>query len=92
MENIDIMDKADNLLIALEKAGVEVGVGQTAIVCKDGVALITVDDESGACDLLLCNTKVDFTEYELGITQEDVEHFKTVAGIAVEMGLQEDDE
>ena len=88
----DIMDKADNLFEALEKAGVEFGVGQTAIVCKDGVALITVDDESGSCDLLLCNTKVDFTEYELGITQEDVEHFQTVAGIAVEMGLQEDDE
>ena len=88
----DIMDKADKLFEALEKAGVEFGVGQTAIVCKDGVALITVDDESGSCDLLLCNTKVDFTEYELGITQEDVEHFKTVAGIAVEMGLQEDDE
>ena len=88
----DIMDKADNLFEALEKAGVEFGEGQTAIVCKDGVALITVDDESGSCDLLLCNTKVDFTEYELGITQEDVEHFQTVAGIAVEMGLQEDDE
>lgn len=92
MENIDIMDKADNLLIALEKAGVEVGTGQTAIVCKDGVALITVDDESGACDLLLCNSKVDFTEYTLGITDEDVEQFKTVAGITVEMGIQEDDE
>ena len=88
----DIMDKADKLFEALEKAGVEFGVGQTAIVCKDGVALITVDDESGACDLLLCNTKVDFTASELGITQEDVEHFQTVAGIAVEMGFQEDDE
>lgn len=88
----DIMDKADKLFEALEKAGVEFGVGQTAIVCKDGVALITVDDESGACDLLLCNTKVDFTEYELGITEADIEHFQTVAGIAVEMGLQEDDE
>lgn len=89
---MDIMDKADKLFEALEKAGVEFGVGQTAIVCKDGVALITVDDESGACDLLLCNNKIDFTEYELGITQEDVEHFQTVAGIAVEMGLQEDEE
>lgn len=88
----DIMDKADKLFEALEKAGVEFGVGQTAIVCKDGVAIISVDEESGACDLLLCNNKIDFTEYELGITQEDVEHFKTVAGIAVEMGLQEDDE
>ena len=88
----DIMDKADNLFEALEKAGVEFGVGQTAIVCKDGVDLITVDDDGGACDLLLCNTEVDFTEYDLGITQEDVEHFQTVAGIAVEMGLQEDDE
>lgn len=87
----DIMDKADKLFEALEKAGVEFEVGQTAIVCKDGVALITVDEESGACDLLLCNTKVDFTEYELGITQEDVEHFQTVAGIAVEMGLQEEE-
>ena len=88
----DIMDKADKLFEALEKAGVEFGVGQTAIVCKDGVALITVDDESGSCDLLLWNTKVDFTEYEQGITQEDVEHCQTVAGIEVEMGLQEDDE
>ena len=87
----DIMDKADKLFEALEKAGVEFGVGQTAIVCKDGVALISVDEDSGACDLLLCNNKIDFN-YNLGITNEDVEHFKTVAGIAVEMGLQEDNE
>ena len=55
----DIMDKADKLVEALEKAGVEFGVGQTAIVCKDRVALISVDEESGACDLLLCNNKRD---------------------------------
>jgi hypothetical protein len=87
----DIMDKADKLFEELEKAGVEFGVGQTAIVCADGVALINVDDESGVCDLMLCNSKVDFTNYSLGITDEDVEHFKTVAGIATEMGLQEDE-
>lgn len=89
---MDIMDKANNLLEALENAGVEIVVGQTAIVCADGVALITVDEKDGSCDLLLCNSKVDFTHYSLGITDEDVEHFQTVAGIAVEMGLQEDDE
>lgn len=88
----DIMDKADKLFEALEKEGIEFGVGQTAIVCADGVAFVTVDEESGSCDLLLCNSKVDFTQYSLGITDEDIEHFQTVAGIAVEMGLQEDDE
>lgn len=86
------MDKADKLFEALEKDGVEFGAGQTAIVCADGVAIVTVDEESEACDLLLCNSKVDFTEYHLGITDEDVEQFNTVAGIAVEIGLQEDDE
>lgn len=85
---MDIMDKADKFFEALEQAGVELTVGQTAIVCNDGVVLVDID-ESGACDVIFCNTKVDFN-YNLGITNEDVEAFKTVAGIAVE--FEEDDE
>lgn len=86
----DIMDKTDKFFEALEKAGVEFGVGQTAIVCKDGVVMVSVDEENGSCDVIMCNNKIDF-DYSLGITNEDVEQFKTVAGIAVEMGLQEDE-
>lgn len=87
----DIMDKANKFLEALESTGIEVGAGQTAIICADGVAFISVDEEDGACDVILCNNTVDFTKYHLGITDEDVEQFKTVAGIAVEMGIMEDD-
>lgn len=82
MDELDIMDKVDNFFEALEKAGIEVTEGQTAIVCNDGVVLVDIDD-TGACDVIFCNSKIEFN-YSMNITPDDVEAFKTVAGTLVE--------
>lgn len=88
----DIMDKTDEFFKALEKANIELTAGQTVIVCNDGAVMVDVDIDSGACDVIMCNNKIDF-DYNLGITDEDVELFKTVAGVAQELEDQiEEDE
>lgn len=88
---MDIMDKADKFFEALEKAGVELGVGQTAIVCNDGVVMVNMDPETESCDVIMCNSKVDF-DYNLEITDDDVEAFRNVAGVATELYNMEEDE
>lgn len=92
----DIMDKTEEFFKALEKANIELTAGQTVIVCNDGAVMVDVDidsdSDSGACDVIMCNNKIDF-DYNLGITDEDVELFKTVAGVAQELEDQiEEDE
>lgn len=84
----DIMDKTDAFFEALQKAGVEFTSGQTAIVCKDGVVVVNVDEDG--VDAIFCNNKIEF-DYELGITPEDVEQFNTVAGILEEYLVDEEE-
>lgn len=84
----DIMDKTDAFFEALQKAGVEFTSGQTAIVCKDGVVVVNVDEDGVGA--IFCNNKVEF-DYELGITPEDVEQFNTVAGILEEYLVDEEE-
>lgn len=85
----DIMDKTDAFFEALGKVGIEFTGGQTAIVCKDGVVLVNVDEDEGV-NAIFCNNKVEF-DYELGITPEDVEQFNTVAGILEEFEKDEEE-
>lgn len=84
----DIMDKTDAFFEALQKAGVEFTSGQTAIVCKDGVVVVNVDEDGVGA--IFCNNKMEF-DYELGITPEDVEQFNTVAGILEEYLTDEEE-
>lgn len=84
----DIMDKTDAFFEALQKAGVEFTSGQTAIVCKDGVVVVNVDEDGVGA--IFCNNKIEF-DYELGITPEDVEQFNTVAGILEEYLVDEEE-
>ena len=80
---MDIMDKTDAFFEALQEAGMEFGLGQTAVVCKDGVVLISVDEDDGV-NTIICNRKIDF-EYELGITSDDINQFNTVTGLMEEI-------
>lgn len=86
---MDIMDKTDAFFEALQKAGIELTSGQTAVVCKDGVVVINADEDEGV-SAIFCNTKIEF-DYELGITPEDVEQFNTVAGILEEYEKDEEE-
>jgi len=80
---MDIMDKTDAFFEALQEAGIEFGLGQTAVVCKDGVVLISVDEDDGV-NTIICNRKIDF-DYKLGITSDDINQFNTVAGLMEEI-------
>lgn len=80
---MDIMDKTDAFFEALQEAGIEFGLGQTAVVCKDGVVLISVDEDDGV-STIICNRKIEL-DYELGITSDDIHQFNTVAGIMEEI-------
>lgn len=80
---MDIMDKTDAFFEALQEAGIEFGLGQTAVVCKDGVVLISVDEDDGV-NTIICNRKIEL-DYELGITSDDINQFNTVTGLMEEI-------
>lgn len=82
----DIMDKMDAFFDAMEDAGVKIAEGQTAIICNDGVVLLTTDRDG--VNAVFCNRKMDF-DYDLGITSEDIEIFNNMADI--ERNIREDD-
>ena len=79
MSDKDVMDKLDGFFEAFQKAGMEISEGQTAVVCKDGVVLITVEDND--VNVIFCNRKIHF-DYELGITNADVKYFNDVMAMA----------
>ena len=81
MKDKDVMDKLDAFFEAFQKSGKDISEGQTAIVCKDGVVLVTAENEG--VNVIFCNRRIDF-DYELGITNADVQYFNDVMGIAAE--------
>ena len=75
-------EKINLFLEELEKRGVEIS-GETAFICKDGVVLF-VPNERGAVDIMLVRNPVHI-DYELGITDAEVELWKTTADLIKEM-------
>lgn len=82
-----IEDKINLFLEELENRGIEIH-GETAFICKDGVVLF-VPNERGAVDIMLVRNPVHI-DYELGITDNEVDLWKTTAEIMEELGGAED--
>ena len=80
-----VEDKLTRFLTELEKRGVEIS-GETAFICKDGVVLF-VPNERGAVDIMLVRNPVHI-DYELGITDQEVELWKTAEEIVKELGVE----
>jgi len=76
-------DKINLFLEELEKQGIQID-GETAFLCNDGILLVSPNDNGGV-DLMLVRNIVKI-DYDLGVTDKDVELFNTVAGIAEELG------
>ena len=76
---MDVMDKVNLFLEELDKRDMSVQAGQTAIVCNDGVVILSTNEDNNV-DIMVVNNKVDM-DYSLGITNEDVAQFKTVGEI-----------
>ena len=78
-----VEDKINLFLEELEKQGVEIS-GETAFICNDG-AVLFYPNENGGVDIMLVRNPVKI-DYELGITEEDVELWKTTADLMCELG------
>lgn len=76
-------EKINLFLEELEKRGVEIH-GETAFICNDGAVLFS-PNEAGAVDIILVRNPVKI-DYELGITDEDMELWKTTAELMQELG------
>ena len=78
-----VEDRLSLFLEELEKQGVEIA-GDTAIVCNDSVVLFT-PNERGAVDIAVVTT-VKKVDYNLSITEAELELWNTTTGIMQELG------
>lgn len=77
-----VEEKIELFLEELEKQGVEIA-GETAILCNDGVVMF-MPNEEGKVDIGVVRNLVKL-DYTLGITDSDVELWRTVGSIVKEM-------
>lgn len=80
-------EKLDKFLAYLEESGVEIS-GETAFKCDDGIVLFS-PNEGGGVDIAIIRNVIELN-YNLGITDEDVNLFNTEVGIMQELGGSED--
>lgn len=78
-----VEEKVSKFLEELEKRGVEID-GETAFICNDGAVLFS-PNERGAVDIVLVRNPVKI-DYDLGITDKDVELWVTTDEILKELG------
>lgn len=78
-----VEDKINLFLEELEKRNIQI-TGETAFICKDG-AVLFVPNERGAVDIMLVRNPVHI-DYELGITEKDVELWNTTGELMQELG------
>lgn len=83
-----VEDKINLFLEELEKQGIEIS-GETAFICNDGAVLFS-PNENGAVDIILVRNPVKI-DYTLGITEQEVELWKTTADIMQELGGESDE-
>lgn len=80
METVE--EKVAKFLEELEKQSIEIA-GETAFICNDGVVLFC-PNERGAVDIILVRNPVKI-DYTLGITDNEVELWKTTDEILKEL-------
>ena len=83
-----VEDKINLFLEELEKQGIEIN-GETAFICNDGAVLFS-PNERGAVDIILVRNPVKI-DYDLGITDAEVELWKTTAELVEELGGESDE-
>ena len=80
-----VEEKVALFLEELENQGIEIS-GETAFICNDG-AVLFAPNERGAVDIILVRNPVKI-DYTLGITDNDVELWKTTDEILQELGAE----
>lgn len=76
-------EKLDKFLSFLEENNIEIS-GETAFKCDDGIVLFSPNDEGGV-DIAIIRNVIELN-YNLGITDADVNLFNTEIGIMQELG------
>lgn len=76
-------EKLDKFLSFLEENNIEIS-GETAFNCDDGIVLFSPNDEGGV-DIAIIRNVIELN-YNLGITDADVNLFNTEVGIMQELG------
>ena len=89
VEVLGMEEKLDKFLAYLEENGVEIS-GETAFKCDDGIVLFS-PNEGGGVDIAIIRNVIELN-YNLGITDADVNLFNTEVGIMQELGGSEDGE
>lgn len=71
---MDFMDKTNAFLEKLEESGISISNqdGETAVICKDCVAVISKSGDNVAVDFV---NQIERLDYKVGFTQKDVEDF-----------------
>lgn len=71
---MDFMDKTNAFLEKLEESGISISNqdGETAVICKDCVAVISKSGDKVAVDFV---NQIERLDYKVGFTQKDVEDF-----------------
>lgn len=80
-------EKLDKFLSFLEENNIEIS-GETTFKCDDGIVLFSPNDEGGV-DIAIIRNVIELN-YNLGITDADVNLFNTEVGIMQELGGSED--
>ncbi len=80
-------DKISAFLGELENRGIEI-TGETVFICNDG-AVMFMPTEHETVDIALVRNPVKI-DYNLGITDEDMELWKTTGEILQELGGKDD--
>lgn len=86
METVE--EKISLFLEELDKRGIQI-TGETAFICNDGVVLFC-PNERGAVDIALVRNPVKI-DYDLGITDAEVELWATTDEILKEMESSADE-
>ena len=76
-------EKLDKFLAFLEENNIEIS-GETAFRCNDGIVLFSPNDEGGV-DIAIIRNVIGLN-YNLGITDNDVELFNTGVELMQELG------
>lgn len=76
-------EKLDKFLSFLEENNIEIS-GETAFKCDDGIVLFSPNDEGGV-DIAIIRNVIELN-YNLGITDADVNLFNTEVGIMQGLG------
>ena len=83
-----IEDKINLFLEELENKGIEIN-GETVFICNDG-AVLFIPTEEGTVNITLVRNPVKI-DYNIGITDADVEMWKVTGELAEELGGEVED-